>query len=101
MCLEQPTQQTAKQKKLIKFIKKLCTVCFSSDDSCLSYGPYKQVIAIKSMNNYTNNEPYNPHSFKEQIKIKYEATKAIARKLLKGTTALTGLLSKTQPQSFS
>ena len=29
------------------------------------------------MNNYTNNEPNNPHGFKEQVKIKYEATKAI------------------------
>ena len=30
------------------------------------------------MNNYTDNEPYNPHGFKEQIKIIFAATKATA-----------------------
>ena len=58
-------------KRLIVFIKRLRTVYFGSDDGGLSYGPYKQVIAIKLMNNYTNNEPHDPHGFKEQVKIKY------------------------------
>ena len=49
---------------LIAFIKRMRTVCFGSDDGGLSYGPYKQVVAIKSMNNYTNNKPYDPHGFK-------------------------------------
>ena len=48
------------------------TVCFGGDDGGLSYGPYKQVVAIKSMNNYTNNESYDPHGSKEQIKIEYQ-----------------------------
>ena len=52
-------------RNLIKFIKRLRTVFFGGIDSGLSYGPYKQVVAIKSMNNYTNNEPYDPHGFKE------------------------------------
>ena len=85
------------EDNLIKFIKRLHTVCFGDDDGGLSYGPYKQVVAIKSMNNYTNNEPYDPHGFKEQIKIKYEATKAIAGKFLNGTAILTELLNKPQP----
>ena len=49
------------------------------------------------MNNYTNNEPYNSHSFKEQIKIKYEATTAIAGKFPNGTAALMELLTNAQP----
>ena len=49
------------------------------------------------MNNYTNNEPYDPHSFKEQVKIKYEATKAIAGKFPNGTATLMELLSNAQP----
>ena len=53
----------------------------------------KQVVAIKSMNNYTNNKPHDPHGFKEQVKIKYEATKTIARKFPNGTVALMELLS--------
>ena len=49
------------------------------------------------MNNYTNNKPNDPHGFKEQVKIKYEATKAIARKFPNGTAALMELLSNAQP----
>ena len=74
--------------RLIDFVERLRTICFSSDDGGLSYGPYKQVVAVKSMNNYTNNEPYDPHGFKEQVKIKYEATKAVAGKFPNGTATL-------------
>ena len=76
------------------------TVCFGGDDGGLSYGPYKQVVAVKLMNNYTNNEPYNPHGFKEQVKIKYEATKAVAGKFPNGTAALMELLSRAQPAAL-
>jgi len=48
------------------------------------------------MNNYTNNEPKDPHGFKEQVKIKYETTKAIARKFPNGAAALMELLSRAQ-----
>ena len=56
------------------------TVCFGGDDGGLSYGPYKQIVAIKSLNTYVNNEPPNPYGYKEQVKIKYKATKTIVRK---------------------
>ena len=52
------------------------------------------------MNNYTNNKPNDPHGFKEQVKIKYEATKAIAGKFPNGTAALMELLSRTQPAAL-
>ena len=52
----------------------MCTVCFDGDDGGLSYGPYKQVVAIKSLHTYTNNELQDPHGFKEQVKIMYEVT---------------------------
>ena len=52
------------------------------------------------MNNYTNNESYDPHGFKEQIKIKYEATKVIARKSPNRTAALIELISKAQPAAL-
>ena len=52
------------------------------------------------MNNYTNNEPYDPHGFKEQIKIKYEDTKAIAGKFPNGTATLMEVLSKAQPSAL-
>ena len=70
------------------------TVCFGNDDGGLSYGLYKQVIAIKSLDTYTNNEPQDLHGYKEQAKIKYEVTKAIVGKFLYGTAALMELYSK-------
>ena len=73
---------------------------FDGDDGGLSYRPYKQVVEAKSMNNYTNNEPYDPHSFKEQVTIKFEATKVIARRFPNGTVALMGLFSKAQPTAL-
>ena len=52
------------------------------------------------INNYTNNEPYDPHGFKEQFKIKYKATKAIARKFPNRTAASMELLNKAQPAAL-
>ena len=52
------------------------------------------------MNNYSNNKPNDPHGFKEQVKIKYKATKAIAGKFPNGTAALMELLSNAQPAAL-
>ena len=46
------------------------------------------------LNTYTNNEPQDIHGYKEQVKIKYKATKAIMGKFPNGTTAQMELLSK-------
>ena len=87
-------------ERLLAFIKQICTVCFGNDDGGLSYGPYKQVVAIKLLNTYTNNKHPDPHAFKEQVKIKYEATKAIAEKFPNGTAALTELLRNAHPAAL-
>ena len=52
------------------------------------------------MNNYTNNKPNDPHGFKEQVKIKYKATKATAGKFPHGIAALMELLSRAQPAAL-
>ena len=38
--------------------------------------------------------PKNPHGYKEQVKIRYKATKVIVRKFPNGTAALMEHLSK-------
>ena len=48
------------------------------------------------MKTYTNNEPQDPHGYKEQVKIKYEATKAIVGKFPNGTAALMEILNKAE-----
>ena len=80
-------------RRFLDFIKWMRTVCFGGDDSGLSYRLYKQVVAIKSLNTYINNDLQDPHGYKEQVKIKYEATKAIVGKFPNGTAALMELLS--------
>ena len=80
-------------QKAFSFIKQICTVCFGGYDGNLSYGFYKQVVAIKWLNTYSNNEPQTPHGYKGQVKIKYKATKAIDGKFPNRTTALMELLS--------
>ena len=79
--------------RLVEFLKRHRTDCFGSDYGGLPYMPYKQVVAVKLMNNYNNNEPNDPHGFKEQVKTKYEANKGIAGKFPNGTAALMELLS--------
>ena len=83
--------------RLLAFIERLRAICFGSDNGGLSYAPYKQVVAIKSLNTFTNNDPQDPHGFKEQVKFKFKATKAIVGRFPNGTTALTHLLSKAEP----
>ena len=66
----------------MEFLNQVRTVYFGSDNRGLSFGPYTQVVAVKSMNNYSNNKPHGPHGFKEEIKIKYDAVKAVAGRFL-------------------
>ena len=40
--------------RLLAFIERMRTICFSGNDGGLSYAPYKQVVAIKLLNTYTN-----------------------------------------------
>ena len=93
-------QLTRRAGSLIAFLERLRTVCFGGDNGGLSYGPYKQVVVVKAMYNYTHNKPYNPHGFKEQVKVKFEATKAIAGRFPNGTAVLMKLLSKAQPTAL-
>ena len=44
------------------------------------------------MNNYSNNKPHDPHGFKEEVKIKYNAVKVVAGKFSNGTPAMLELL---------
>ena len=72
------------------------TVCFGGGNGGLSYELYKQVVSIKLLNTYTNNDPQDPHGFKEQVKIKYEATKAMVGKFPNGIATLMDILSKAE-----
>ena len=84
-------------ENLIKFLKQLHTICFGSEGGGLSFGPYTQVVAVKSMNNYSNKQPHTPHDFKEKDKIKYNVVKAVAGRFPNGTGAMMELLVAAVP----
>ena len=50
--------------ELIRFLAIVQKVCYGSDDRGLSFKPYKNVMAVKSLNNFTNAKPNNLHGFK-------------------------------------
>ena len=79
-------------RDLIELLKRVHTVCFKSNNGGLSFGPYKQVVAVKSINNYSNIKPHEPHGFKKEVKIKYDAVKVVVEKFPNGTGAMIELL---------
>ena len=70
---------------LINFLTRLQTVCYGSEDRGLSFKPYKNVVVVKSLNNFSNAKPNDPHGFKEELKIKYNAILAVVGKFQNGT----------------
>ena len=49
------------------------------------------------MYKYSNNKPHDPHGFKEETKIKFDAIKAVAENFSKGTGAMIKLLERERP----
>ena len=77
---------------VINFHKRLRTVCYESNDGGLSHKPYKIVVAVKLLHNFSNSKPSNPNAFKEELKIKHDATLAIVRKFPNGIGVMEQLL---------
>ena len=50
-------------------------------------------MAAKLLNNFSNSKPHDTHGFKEEVKIKYNFLKVIARKFPNGTAAMMILLA--------
>ena len=49
-------------------------------------------MAVKSLNNFSNAKPNDPHGFKEELKIKYDAVLAVIGKFPNGTGPILELL---------
>ena len=62
------------KENFINFLNRLKVVCYKIDDSGLSYKPYKVVVAVKSLHNFTNQQADDPQWFKEEVKVKYNTT---------------------------
>ena len=56
------------------------------------FKPYKNVVVVKSLNNFSNAKSNDPHRFKEELKIKYDAILAVVGKLPNGTGPMLELL---------
>ena len=55
-------------RKLINFLTRLRTICYKSYDGVLSYKPYKMVVAVKSLHNFSNSKPNDPMRSKKNSK---------------------------------
>ena len=49
------------------------------------------------MNNYSNNKLHDSHGYKEEVKIKYDAVKAVVGRFPNGTAAIMELLGAKRP----
>ena len=83
---------TLANTELIRFLAILQTVCYRSDDGGVSFKPYKNVVVVKSLNNFSKAKPNDPHGFKEELKIKYDAVLAVVGKFPNGTGPMLELL---------
>jgi len=80
--------QARKDGDIVTFLELLRDICNGSDDGGLSYQPFKVIVAIKGVCNFTNPDVSNPHLYKKELKIKYDAMKAICGKFPFGTETL-------------
>ena len=80
--------QARKDGDIVTFLKLLRDICNGSDDGGLSYQPFKAIVAIKGVCNFTNSDVSNPHVYKKELRTKYEAMKAVAGRLPFGTETL-------------
>jgi len=80
--------QARKDGDIVTFLESLRDICNGSDDGGLSYQPFKAVVAMKGVCNFTNPDVSNPHLYKKELKIKYDAMKAICGKFPFGTETL-------------
>ena len=55
------------------------------------------IVAVKLLHNFSNLKPSNPHGFKEELKIKYNATLAIVGEFLNRTGVMEQLLKAETP----
>ena len=79
--------------ELIRFLEIVQTVCYGSDDGGLSFKPYKNILVVKSLNNFSNAKLNDPHRFKEELKIKYDAILAVIGIFPDGTGPMLALLA--------
>ena len=50
---------------LVNLLTRLRTVCYKSNDGGISYKPYKMAVAVKSLHNFSNSKPNDPHCSKK------------------------------------
>ena len=65
---------------IVAFLESLHNICNGSNDGGLSYQPFKVIVALKLLNLFSSQDVTNVHYFKKELKVKYEATKAICGK---------------------
>ena len=86
---------------IVTILNNLKAICFGGDDGGISFKPMSCMIAIKSLHNFVNHNPKDVYQFKDDVKTKFGATKAVSGKFPNGTMCMEYLLkAQTTPQTF-
>lgn len=79
---------------IVTIIQNLRRLCYGDDDGGMLFKPYKAVLAVKALGNFANSKPHDPHTFKDELKTKFQATLAITNQFPNGTIFMEHLLSE-------
>ena len=82
---------------IISFLVKLRTVFYGNDNGGLSFKPYKNIVSVKSLNNFSKAKSNDPHGLKKELKIKYDAILAVVGKFSNRTGPMMELLKVETP----
>lgn len=79
---------------IVTILNNLRTICYGNDVGGMSFKAYKAVRAVKLINNFTNQKLHDPHSFKEDLIMKYQATLSLTNSFPNGTVFMETILSE-------
>lgn len=79
---------------LVAILKMLNKIAYGTNDGGMSFMPYKSTLALKSLLNFSNEKPSDPHTFKEELKTKFQATLAITNRFPNGTVYMEEMLRR-------
>ena len=69
---------------IMNFLEQVHIVCFGSNNGGLYFKPNKQVVSVKSLDNFNSNKLDDLYGFKEEINIKFDAILAVVEKFPNG-----------------
>ena len=87
-------EMAKKNINIISIIKMLSAICHGNADGGLSFGPYKNTVALRNVSNYVNPKVEDPHYYKAELKTKFQAVLALSGRFPYGTCYMEEMLRR-------